>query len=298
MQLDDRLMQIYYIVKNLIRSTAGMVLFYIEDRKMYKLIKLNKRFKNIHHGKRCFILGNGPSIKDEDMSILEGEHIFVVNQCSRNDYYKEIKASYYICCDNVFFDICEERPEDVELLESFYNIKSGKSDPECFFPVEQDKRFIKRFDLDKKLKINYFKMGLNYHEGYSRKIDFTKIIPGSGTIVHFAISLAIYMGFKEIYLLGCDTTGIVVSINALLKNISDSDYSYHVTENEKIRIEKMLNKNKLESLCKSYLNTLYAYRWIYDYCNKNDISLINCSSKTVIDIIPRRKLNDILINKK
>jgi hypothetical protein len=46
-------------------------------------IKYNKKlksFKNIHEGKRCFIIGNGPSLKTEDLEKLKNEYTFAANK--------------------------------------------------------------------------------------------------------------------------------------------------------------------------------------------------------------------------
>ncbi len=42
------------------------------------LIKLRKLY-NIHSGKRCFIIGNGPSLKSEDLDKLRDEISFASN---------------------------------------------------------------------------------------------------------------------------------------------------------------------------------------------------------------------------
>ena len=41
----------------------------IDDNIKYK-INNNNRFKDIHKNQRCFILGNGPSLKDVDLALL------------------------------------------------------------------------------------------------------------------------------------------------------------------------------------------------------------------------------------
>ena len=40
------------------------------------ILKNNKKFKNIHEGKRCFIIANGPSIKTQDLRLLKNEICF------------------------------------------------------------------------------------------------------------------------------------------------------------------------------------------------------------------------------
>ena len=41
----------------------------IKDNSQYKgLIQTNEKYRNIHDGERCFIIGNGPSLKNVNLS--------------------------------------------------------------------------------------------------------------------------------------------------------------------------------------------------------------------------------------
>src|SRR6185295_12690269 len=37
------------------------------------LLKRNEIFRDRHKGKRCFVIGNGPSLKNQDLSLLADE---------------------------------------------------------------------------------------------------------------------------------------------------------------------------------------------------------------------------------
>src|SRR5258708_28843911 len=43
------------------------------------LLKRNEVFRDRHKGQRCFIIGNGPSLKKQDLSPLANEITFVTN---------------------------------------------------------------------------------------------------------------------------------------------------------------------------------------------------------------------------
>lgn len=248
---------------------------------------------NIHSGKRCFILGNGPSLKDQDISLLSNEYVFTVNQISRNENFKNIKSNYHFWADPNFFNINGEKEEDIELLNVMKSINTYDNIPECFFPINNID-FVKKNNLDKELNINYFFSSLDFYDNYDKNINYSSNTPAFGTVVQWAITMAIYMGFKEIYLLGCDNTGILCNINSILNLKNTHNYSYAVTENEEKRMKKIYTNNSLESYCISYLQTLRGYRYLYNYCSRRDIKLINCSKQTVIESIPREKYEDIL----
>lgn len=263
-------------------------------KRLRGLLQENKSFKDIHRGERCFILGNGPSLKRENLNLLQGETIFTVNQISRLTEYHILKPKYHFWVDGNFFNIDINSPEDAELLNTMLSM--GHSGTICFFPLEQE-HFCKEHGLDKKLNLRYFaaKPRLTFFEGFNLPIDFTKYLPGFGTVVQYCICMAIYMGFSEIYLLGCDNTGIMVTLKSALKENDNNDYAYSVSENEKKRMEKLLKRNSIEQYAIDYAQTLTAYRVLHEYCNKRGIRLINCSSSTVIDSIPRMSLNQVIM---
>ena len=39
-----------------------------------------KQFKDLYQGKRCFIIGNGPSLKADDLDCLKNEYTFAANR--------------------------------------------------------------------------------------------------------------------------------------------------------------------------------------------------------------------------
>lgn len=282
----------YYKLYNT-KETIGFYLFKYKHSNMAKILTQNSQFHNLHLNKRCFILGNGPSLKTVDLSLLSDEYVFTVNQIVRHPDFDKLKTNYHFWADPMFFKINENREEDLELLEVMRNVNTKGNKPKCFFPIDQY-LFIKKYKLDEMLNVNFFRSKYIFFDNYSKKIDFTRNIPGFGTVVQWAIIMAIYMGFKEIYLLGCDNTGIVVTINSALKENSDSDYVYSITKNEKRRMENLLNEHTLEDCCKSYVSTLANYRRLFAYCQSKNIKLINCSAKTVIDSIPREKFENVI----
>lgn len=292
MATDEKFLNLYYYLRNFGAAFIRFPLRCLCKKNYYKIIHSNSRFKNLHEGERCFILGNGPSIKKEDLTCLKNEYVFVVNQCTRLPFIQEINPNYYICIDNTFFNIDENKPEDRELLDTFIKLKDLSPELECFFPIEEKAHFVEKFGLDKLLNINYFQRGLSFHGKYKRDINYAGPVAGFGTVVHNAITLAIYMGFKEIYLLGCDNTGIVVTIKTALNTVSDSEYAYSVSENEKKRMSKMI-EGKFEEYCKAYYYTVRDYRWLDGYCKKKGVELVNLSSETVIDSVKRSRLEKV-----
>jgi hypothetical protein len=167
---------------------------------LYRINKLNKTFlfpftygrklskyKNIYLNDRCFIIGNGPSLRPEDLTKLKHEITFAFNRI------------YYI------FDQTDWRPtfylseDDKTILKSEEEISSLQIKNK-FFPVN--------IPWDYKIYFNnanyyLFKMGDEKSEPNFSE-DIVKGIYWGNTVVYSAIQMAVYMGIKEIYLLGVD----------------------------------------------------------------------------------------------
>jgi len=257
-------------------------------------LRRNMKFHNMHKGERCFILGNGPSLNDENLGLLNNECIFTVNQISRRKDYSCIRPSYHFWADQNFFNLDLTKSEDVELLNTMRSVKVGNDSPICFYPISQ-KGFVKSNGLNLDLDCHFFYSNYSLYDGFDGNINFSKSIPGGGTVIVWCIEMAIYMGFSEIYLLGCDNTGLVNTINSVAKSDKEVySYGYTITDNEKKRLENLLKKHSLEVYVEQYLKTIIQYRVLYKYCLKRNINLINCSSTTAIDCIPRKSLESII----
>lgn len=281
-------------VRNLLVSIYQETLYPFIKKENYQAISRNKKFKGIHEGKRCFILGNGPSLKEQDLSILKDEYVFTVNQSSKNPQFPSLCSDYHFCIDQSFFTGSPEDAGFNELLDSIIrvNVNLKNEKPECFFPINQ-MGFVKKYGLDKELQVNYLSMQHIMVDSHF-PTDLSKPIPRSQTVVHTCIIAAIYMGFKEIYLLGCDNTGIVVNVNSYLKQNTDADYAYHVTDSEKKRMERLFEKHPLEEYVLAFYKCLVNYRNISNYCKRKNIVLKNCTPKSTIESIEMIKLEEVI----
>lgn len=148
--------------------------------------------KNKFSGKRCFIVGNGPSLNELDLNLLKDEYSFAVNSI----YYKTREMGY----KPTFYAV-----EDPHVINDNINEINGYECDYMFFPSKFKSKF-------KKGKNRYF-MNLDYSffndvSPYFEKPRFSQdcsdeIFCGqSVTIVN--LQLAYYLGFTEVYLIGMD----------------------------------------------------------------------------------------------
>lgn len=259
-------------------------------RNVWGALNANHELENIHKGKRCFVIGNAPSLNTQDLSVLKDEIVLTVNQISRNKQFKSLNTNYHFWADPGFFKETSKEG-DKELLEVMMSVNTEGNRPICFFPLEV-KEFVTDKKLDQVLNVRYFVPGHILFDQY-KKIDFSGMIPGMNTVVQYAIMLGIYMGCTEIYLLGCDCTGILSYIETKTDS-GNFEYAYDISQAEAERMKAMLGGVSCEQTFYGWAKIFEGYRLLGGYCKKRGIQLINLTNGGILDCLPRKKFENVV----
>lgn len=149
------------------------------------------KFKDLHKGERCFIVGTGPSLTANDLNMLasNGEKCFSVNRIYNIFPKTEWRPDYYVVVDSCMIEDLAGEIAELPLKNKFIPSK-----PKLYW--EQSR-------LETSIKINRIRGEYN-----DKNIRFSKnaerCVYNGETVTYICIQLAVYMGFKEIYLLGID----------------------------------------------------------------------------------------------
>jgi hypothetical protein len=158
-------------------------------------------FRGRHRGGRCFVIGNGPSLRGEDLRPLAGETTFVTNHFYFHPQLERLQPTYYCVSDLSFFD----RGLHPEWREHLSRLPS---DTVFFLPLEL-KRVVRRSLERERPRVHYLRcdrMREIWRLG-AMNVDATGILCTGDTVtLDFCLPLAHFMGFSEVYLLGCDTS--------------------------------------------------------------------------------------------
>ena len=102
--------------------------------KYYKCSELCKDisvFKDKHFGERCFVIGNGPSLRKEDLERLKNEYTFGSNDIFMSYDKVDWRASYYVVSDPTEIQVRFFDAEQVKKVASesfaFFAISSSKN---------------------------------------------------------------------------------------------------------------------------------------------------------------------------
>lgn len=249
-----------------------------------------KRYKNIHEGERCFIIGNGPSLTVEDLEKLSGEITFASNKIHMLYNQTKWRPTYYGFIDT-------------ELAKHNFNnfIKYNSN----IFTCDECINIMKLYGYKKDNKV----MKIRY-KWYSKKIPKGKdgkahqryrtdllnySYPITATVTSFLFELAIYMGIKEIYFIGVDNN------YKTDKKSKDSQHFVkgYVTGKEKKRMDDaILNEHKIfgfESI-KEYFND--SYKQMKLFADKNGIKVFNATRGGKLEVFKRIVLEDVNLKDK
>lgn len=146
-----------------------------------------RQVRNQYAGKRCFVIGNGPSLTKEDLEMLKDEVTFASNRIFRIFPQTSWRPTYFVISDpNVARS--EGVIDNVNQMQCAMKFTSAESYWAC--------RGIKEPFC---CVHSWWKPG---ETGFSR--DLCKGFYAMATVTYFMIQIAVWMGFKEIYLLGID----------------------------------------------------------------------------------------------
>ncbi|NWQ39166.1 DUF115 domain-containing protein [Bacillus sp. EB106-08-02-XG196] len=224
--------------------------------------------KNKHKGNRCFIVGNGPSLTVEDLNLLKNEITFAFNRI------------YYI------FDDTDWRPtyycseDDKTIFKSKEEINKLKIENK-FFPVN--------FPWDYKIHFNnanyyIFKFGdRNVEPRFSE--DIVKGIYWGNTVAYTAIQMAVYMGIKEIYLLGVDHN-FSKMINDNGEIVSDETAKDYFTEN--------YNTDKEDLYIPNIEISTRAFKAAKKFTDNHNIKIFNATRGGKLEVFDRIDFDKIL----
>lgn len=172
-------------------------------------------FHNKHQGARCFIIGNGPSLNDLDLSLLKDEFTFGTNAIYLNRERMGFSPTYYVVEDTF---VAEDRAEEIVALGGTTKFVGNHLD----------------YCLDRRGDFIWLNVIFRY-DRYSNFPNFSKNclrrIWVGGTVSYLCMQLAYYMGFREVYLIGFDHKYVVPS-DALVSGseiLSVSDDVNHFT---------------------------------------------------------------------
>jgi len=141
-----------------------------------------QQYKNLHDGERCFIIGNGPSLRHTRLELLANEITFGMNRIYLLFAELGYPVTYYLAVNTLVIEQCANDIKGLAMPKfiTWRGRSWMRDDPRAIF-----------LDTD-------------YTPPPSFSGDVTGRVFEGSTVTYVAMQLAHYMGFREVILLGVD----------------------------------------------------------------------------------------------
>lgn len=222
-----------------------------------------KKIHNTHLGESCFIIGNGPSLTAEDLTIIWKNHIdsFAVNRIFKIFPQTEWRPTYYVNTDYVLIRDIQDEINQLPINDKFTPLQN-------------------KYYLNIRIKDAHYFFRNDRREndppgGFS--LDCTEQVNIRGTVTIACIQLAAHMGYTNIYLLGVD-----------------HNFDKIITESGEVIIDPSVNNYFCEGYDNDVANevvhdlgnTTKAYLDVWKYYSQHGVRIYNATRKTKLNVFP------------
>lgn len=238
-------------------------------------------YKDKYRGKRCFIIGNGPSLRAEDLELIKDEISFGMNHIYKIYDKTQWRPTFWCIQDmnfvremgNDFAEAGKEAEADFIRMQSYRDIRK-------IYENIKNPVLVPIWQVYDDYKTHWFSDSAN------------RYVYDGGTVTYMAMQLAAYMGFAEVYLLGVDFS-FPFTYNARTKKYEQVDLNqaahFYQTSEESKNAKTGLHFGGNDELVKS------AYVAAEKYCiNHDDFQIYNATRGGKLEIFPRVDFDSIV----
>lgn len=235
-----------------------------EQGKSSRYVKL-KVLKGTEKEKRCFVIATGPSLTIEDLCKMRNEITFGMNSLIKLFPLVGWETTYYGIQDLNTYHKLSNEIGDLRHSVIFYSLDGQATRKEAkTLKIKNNERAIE-YPL---YYGNHLYNSKKWNTSFSS--DAASIVYDGYTIAYSLLQIAVYMGFREIYLIGADC-----NYNQDKKNVVDIGVR---NCNTHILGDRMI----------------YAYNIAKKYADLHGVKIYNATRGGMLEVFPRVNLDDIL----
>jgi hypothetical protein len=231
--------------------------------------------ENAYPGGKCFVIGNGPSLRAEDLTALKDAGIFSfaskrINAIfDRTPWRPDVWAASDLGYIEGHRDEISSMAGFIKMLpcQTIINLNQPMEDV-LFFPFIQAERTPAWFNL------NILK-GIHFY----------------ATITIKLINIAAYMGFREIYLLGVDHD-YPVHRDSNGKAVYTAGTQVHFSADYQTPEEKRKSEQAAEELAHGIEIMDRSFRDVKYYCDQMGVRVVNATRGGKLEAFPRESFED------
>lgn len=246
--------------RSLYRKAGSSILYSLDKANTendQKLLKL----KDLHAGKRAFIVCNGPSLKVADLELLyrREEITFACNKIDKIFPQTNWRPTYYAVLDETYqyslLTTMNVVPAEVKFFRKESYVTTRKA--------VGDKVFLNAIG------------GRELLENGKFSEDASKCIYTIATTTYSLMQLAVYMGIREIYIIGCDNSyGLEIKPDGTIVDTGRNSYFVGSKESEQKTAASTWEMN-------------IAYEYARKYADEHNIRIYNATRGGYLEAFER-----------
>ena len=232
--------------------------------------------------RRCFVIGNGPSLKDMNLKPLADEYTIAANS-----FYKHPDAGTigldYLCINDPHF--MQDEPRSV----GWHRAISERLPAVRLMLNEAAVPLVGEHGLYAGHEVHYVRSGPWTHRAAAINLDFTRSLNvGMTTGSSVAIPLALTLGFQEIYLIGFDCNWLAGT------SVSYHFYQTHEHFPEFDSVEKDTRGFTYEDELRSALREFESHRLLCQKATMLGARIVNATVGGLLDVYERQAFSKCL----
>lgn len=232
--------------------------FFLDHFKYTKHGRYMKKIHNTHLGQTCFVIGNGPSLTADDLTMLYKHNIdsFAVNRIFKIFPQTPWRPTYYVNTDHVMIRDIQDEINKLPIKDKF-------------IPLQH--KYYQNIEINNAhyIRCNFKRENDQADGGFS--LDCTEQVNCRGTVTVECIQLAMHMGYRNIYLLGVD-----------------HNFDKVITESGEVVIDPGVKNYFIEGYDDDVANevvhdlgtTTKAYMEIRRFCDSHGVNVYNATRTT------------------
>jgi hypothetical protein len=243
----------------------------------------NHALHNRHAGeKRCFVIGSGPSLKTQDLSLLANEYTIAANSFYKHPDAPKVGLKY-LCIGDPHFMSAEPRALD-------WHRTIEKALPTTTLLLNRVARpIVEQHGLYRNQDVYYVEPSSTPATKASEcSLDFTRPLNvGNSTGTLVMIPLAMYLGFREIFLLGFDANWL----ESFERSYHFYDTHEHFPEFDSVAADT--RDIKYEDEVDSVKREFEAHRLLAERSRQLGVRIWNATAGGRVDTYPRTRYEDL-----
>lgn len=238
------------------------------------IFAINGELSGRHAGERCFILCTGPSVMSQDLKRLTGELVISVSNAYLHKDFSLFRPRYH-CVPQITYGLMTS--EDVAAW--FADMHGRIGDAEMVL-ANSEREFVAEKGLFAGRTVRYLNMQGDPH-GPESGVDLTGEVLSPQSVSIMASMLALYMGCKEIYLLGTDHDQLLTGKYTYFYDkspVSGKDITVYP--------DGTVSTKRYDEL-QAYARLWRQYRWLRLAAEKMGATIYNASHGGALDELER-----------